>query len=163
MGFVYLILSLILLLVLKVFTQALNLRFLFNLDANGASARILYLYPFVNISVELKKDKPFLTFYIFKLRIFRKELKMNRKKGNRALLRAADAKDIRIRVSYGFRDPFITGLVCGALNMAEGFLKTARFSQYPDFVPPEEYVYLDGTANIHLGHTIANYVKNKNK
>jgi hypothetical protein len=51
--------------------------------------------------------------------------------------------------------------VSGALGAATGFIAFDELNLYPDFFAAEDYVRVNASAEITLGNTIMNYVKNK--
>lgn len=136
------------------------------LDNNGIDAEIKCLYPLLKILVETREDIPFMNVYLFKkkfyeARLFKKGVSKKRAIDVRRLLKAVSVKNINISTSYGFEDPFTTGIVYGAVNIAAPFLNVERIELTPDFTSNEIYFDVNAHANFYLGQTIVNYFKNK--
>lgn len=162
MNFVLFILSVLLLLVVYIFTQTIRFRLLLNLDTSGFGFHILCLYPFLEIKIKIIDDQPFLLVHFFKITIYRKQLMLQKKTGTgKRLLRSADVKNINVNTRYGLDNPFSTGILCGALNIAVACMNIGEVLQFPNFISGDEFFYIDATADMNVGHTIFNFVKNK--
>lgn len=105
-----------------------------------------------------------LKIYLFKIRIYNKKLQRQKKKGNALVwLKSAVIVNKKADINYGMRNPFSTGLASGALGIAAGLLKLDEMNMHPDFFSAEDYIRASGSAEIIVGDTIRNYVKNKRK
>jgi uncharacterized membrane protein YfcA len=163
MGFIQFLL--ILAIIIIVFLM-LPLRFKVraNFDNNGKYASIFFLYPLLQADIVWDGlPLPVLKIFLFKNRIFKKQLKMKRKPNKHPLLwaRSAVITNKKADIWYGARNPFATGLASGALGAAMGFISFDELKLYPDFFATEDYVRVSSSAEITLGNTILNYVKNK--
>lgn len=161
----YTVLFILLLLAAIALTMTLRLRFLFNLDDHGMYINILYLYPLIKIVIRFEDNKPFLLVYLLKIRVFKTQLK-TKKRSNRSnkgisFVKSANPTHVNVTTHYGFKDPYATGMVCGALSIAKNYINTDKINQFPDFISNNDYIYVDASANIKVGQTIVKYAKNK--
>lgn len=163
MGFIYLVLILILLLLVYIFTQTIRFHVLFHLD-DELYINILCLYPLIKICIKLEEDKPILMVYIFKIRVYKTLLKMKRRADHGVgLVQSINPRNIYVDTYYGFRNPYTTGILCGALGAASNIVDIKRLHQVPDFLSTNDYVYVKADADIHVGHSIMNFAKMKSK
>ncbi len=164
MGFVQFLL--ILAIIIIVF---LMLPLKFRVKANFDSSKyvnVLFLYPLLRAKIEWDGGiMPTLSIFLFKNRVFRKQLEKQSRKDKHPLLwlKSAVITNKRADIWYGTRNPFATGMASGALGMASGFLNFDELSLHPDFFSAEDYVRITASAEITIGNTILNYVKNKRK
>ena len=165
MNFLYVVLLALFVLALNILTQTYQLRCYFHLDHGITNAEIFYLYPLCRILIEMKEDKPYLSVYVLKIRVYKNRVQLRKKTADRqrSLIKSADITNIRVDAYYGLKNPFITGILYGAVSMVSKFFHIDKINQHPEFLTDSEYIYLDATANINLWHTIMNYAKNKNK
>ncbi len=167
MGLIYFtatLLLLLLFLIMLIFSVALRVKFIIDTNNSNMNLSFLWLYPFLKVLVMIENEKPMLTVYLFKIKIFRMVVRSQKgKKSSSSLIRLANPTDINITTSYGFKDLYATGVVCGAVNMVRGFINATYIKQYPDFMSNKDYIYLNANAKVNIGTTILNYTKSKIK
>ena len=167
MGLIYFTASLLLLLlflIMLIFSVAIRIRFIIDTNNSNLNLSFLWLYPFLKVLVSLEDVKPMLTVYLFKMKVFRMAVKANKgKKSGSNLMQLAKPTEINITTSYGFKDLYATGVVCGAVNMVRGFINATYIKQFPDFMSNKDYIYLNANAKVNIGTTIVNYTKSKIK
>lgn len=150
-------------LILLAFTIATKIIFTFNSDKSNMNLTLLWLYPFIKAVVTNEENRLILTVYLFKKSIFRKALKGRKQKSNNLeLIKQVNPTDVTVNTSYGFRDPFVTGIACGAINIAAQFIDIDSISQNPDFVTDRDYIYVNATAKVKLGSALVNMYKAHN-
>lgn len=161
MEFFYLILLLLLFLLIKIYTDSFRIKIFFEMDQEGTRLEVFYLRPFLKVLVDIENDRPFLRIYIFNIRIARMQIQSKkRKKHFLKLIKNIKASHIRVATYYGL-DPYLTGLLCGAINVAKSYLNVEKIEHYPDFTSNREYFRLEATANIYIGHSFSIFAKNK--
>lgn len=164
MIFFYLIIIILLLAIIYIITQTFKLRLLFNLNEDNMYCNIFYLYPLLKIIIDIEAAKPFIIVYVFKIKVYKKPLKIKKSNNTRInLYKMVNPKDIKMTTNYGFKDPFNTGIVCGAFNIITRYINIGKMKQFPNFVSVYDYIYVDATANINIGNSIMYFVKNRNK
>lgn len=158
--FILFFIVMILILVL-LFTVALKIIFTFNSDGADVNLTLLWLYPILKITVKNKDIMLILTVYIINKRVFTKALKPGKNKTNNAdVIKKIKLNDVIVDTSYGFRDPFITGIVCGAINMISELVNSIKtINQTPNFVADNDYIYLRATAKTNLALALTNLYK----
>jgi uncharacterized membrane protein YfcA len=127
-------------------------------------ANVFFLYPLLRAKIEWDGEvMPTLSIYLFKNRVFKKQLKRKHRKDKHPLLwlKSAVITNRRAEVWYGMKNPFATGMASGVMGIMSGFLKFDELSLHPDFFSAEDYVRISASAEITIGNTIFNYVKNK--
>lgn len=165
MSLIYLII-IVLLLVLIVarlmYIRALDIKFVFDTENKNVNLSLTWLYPFFRASVVLEDDKPMLTVYLFNKKVYKKAVKLKKQKNKKSnLLKSASPTDINILTSYGFKSPYVTGIVCGAMGTVQSFVNVKSFTQYPDFSSLEDHIYVNLTAKVNAYNTLKNMRKNK--
>lgn len=159
MGIFMLILILIIVLLTLLFAVDIKVKLTFNTNRNDLHITLLWLYPLVRIAVTAENYKPILSFSLFGLRLFNMKLNsnMNKSKGM-DYLHKVSMKNVCINAGYGFLNPYITGITCGAVNMASQFINIASLNHYPDFMPLSDYIDFDATADVNLGNTLVSFL-----
>lgn len=163
MVFVYIALLLIAAAVLFL-TEHVRVKFLFYLDRFGIGMTITCLYPFLQIFVRTEDEKPYLLVYVFKIRVLKKMLTAKKRKTYSVMdiVRSAKPADIRITARYAMINPFRTGILSGILGAALKVFLLENMQIEPDFTAAEDYVHVEGSAKIHVGHMLKGWWKHKN-
>jgi hypothetical protein len=90
-------------------------------------------------------------------RLFKRRLKSGKSKLNKTeFIKLIDSSGVHVNAYYGFRDPFTTGITCGAFNAALQFINIDSINQMPDFTTVNDYIYIDASAKVNLGSTLLN-------
>jgi hypothetical protein len=148
---------LISLLITLLFTVDLKVKIVFDTCKTNLSLTLLWLHSFLKALVTIEDSKPMLTLYFFNRRLFKRKLKTGKSKISKTeFMKLIDSSDVHVNASYGFRDPFTTGITCGAFNAASQFINIDSINQMPDFTTENDYIYLDASANVNLGTTLLN-------
>jgi hypothetical protein len=159
-----LIIIILLLFIIYIITQTIKLRLLFNLNNDNIYCNIFFLYPLLKIIINIEDTTPFIIVYIFKIKVYKKPLKIKKNTNTRInLYKAVNPNNIEMTTHYGFKDPFHTGIVCGAFSIIAGYINLAKIKQFPNFMASNDYIYVDAKANINIGNSIIYLVKNKFK
>ncbi len=161
MGF---ILFLLILIILIITVLMLPLKFVVFADFSSAGKSVSVVFiKIIRINVTFD-GAVLLKVYLFKNRIYKKKIQKQKKKGNSLVwLKSAVIINKKADVYYGMKNPFLAGIASGALGIAAGFLNLSEVDMHPDFFSTEDYMHARGSAEIILGNTISNYVKNKRK
>jgi hypothetical protein len=162
MSFVLLILIILAVFITLLFVVDINAKLLLDTDKIYMKMTLLWLYPFLKVSVLIEDNKPVLNFFIFKKYVFKKHLQKSKSKlSTLELLKIINPKNICINTSYGFINPSTTGITCGAINVVSQFINIESMKHNPDFMTISDYIYLDATANINLGMVITSLITKK--
>lgn len=161
---IFVIVLLILLIAALIIAQNLKIRVLVDFGENGISANAYFLYPFLEMRIQLENNLPYLNIYLFKLRCYKRALRRNidtHEKVN--LLKYIKIRDLVVNTYYGFNDPFSTGIFSGMLGIAKALPVTAHVNQYPDFFASNNYLRIEALGYLKLGKTIKNYVRYRSR
>ncbi len=131
------------------------------LDSNTMKVRISCLYPMFMATVDMENRCPCLSVYFLKMRLFTSKLAGEKLSNTKSILKAIKISNFELSTSYGFSDPFVTALVSGMLGILSSFISICKIDLKPNFMSDEQYVILDASANIKVGHTIWDYLKYK--
>ena len=162
MALVFLIILIAITFIILLFLIALKIKVVLNTDETDLNMTVFWIRPFIKAMVSMENATPVLKLYLFNKRILKRALKngKNKQKGMN-LVQITNPKDIHVNVHYGFRDPFTTGIACGAINIASQFIDIDEMNQTPDFLTGNDYIYLDATAKVNLGSTLIKLLKSK--
>lgn len=159
-----LILFLLILAILIILALMLPLKFIVfaNFGSAGKSVRVLFLKILrINITFD---GAAWLNVYLFNNSIYRTRFKKKKETSNSLTwLKSAVILNKKADIYYGMKNPFLAGMASGALGIAAGILNLEEMNMHPDFFSTEDYLRAEGSAEIILGNTIVNYVKNKRK
>jgi hypothetical protein len=162
MVLLYLILLIAVILIILLFTVALKVKVVFDTYKTSLNMILLWLHSFLKAFVTIEDTKPMLTLYLLNKKLFKRRLKTG--KGNLKsmdMVKVVDYRDVHVNASYGFRDPFTTGITCGAINAALQFINIDSINQMPDFATENDYICLDASANVNVGSSLIKLFKFK--
>jgi hypothetical protein len=155
MTLIILVVLVFVILIILLFTVALRVEIVFDTYRTGLKMTLLWLHSCLKALVTIEDTKPMLTLFLFNKKLFYKYLKKRKGKTNSMeLVKIVDSRDVHINASYGFRDPFTTGITCGAINAASQFINIDSIDQMPDFTAENDYIYLDADAKVNLGSSL---------
>ena len=160
MNLMFLTFMIIAIFILLLFLVALRIKLVFDSDKSDINMTLLWLNSLFKALVTIEDTKPILTLYLFNKRIFKRTFKKGENKPRgMELIKLTNPKDIHVNAYYGFRDPFTTGIACGAINIASQFINIDAINHTPDFMTINDYIYLDATAKVNLGSTLIKLFK----
>ncbi|MCR4436081.1 MAG: hypothetical protein QHH06_13705 [Clostridiales bacterium] len=160
MNLLFIIAVIVLFLASLLFIVPLRIIFNLNTDKEKIALDMLWLYPLLKAAVVNEDAVLTLTVYLLGLKIYKRVLKSgNGKSGRMDFVRQVELTDIRVQGSYGFKDPFVTGIACGILNMASQFTDTGVLNCSPDFAAGSDYIRIKGTANLNMGSVLAERIR----
>ncbi|MDP4094649.1 MAG: hypothetical protein Q8920_14990 [Bacillota bacterium] len=156
------LLLIVLILIILIFTATLRIKLKFDTVENDVNLTVLWIKPLFKSVITIVNFKPIMNLYIFNKKIMNIKIKGKKGKSKKInILEAANPKDIHVNTRYGFRDPFVTGIAYGAINIVSQFVKVESLDQTPDFLPDDDYIHLDATAEVNLGSTLLRLLKAK--
>lgn len=164
MGVLYLLVLVLAVLTALVFTVASRVVFVLDTDIARIDLTLDWLYPFFKATVENSPSGPMMKIFIFKGLVYEHHLLSgsgNTDKDRMRLFRMAKPENIRISADYGFSDPFVTGIACGAINAASSNLKTVSLRHNPNFASGRDYVQMKATAGINMGNMLLKFIRYK--
>lgn len=165
MSILYLLILVLLFMVILTFTAILKVAFTLDTKRENMLLTLLWLYPFLKVTAESDAAAPQLSVYLFNKKVYGKTVSIKKtSKANKAgLIKSVCPSDMHLDVSYGFRDPSITGITCGAIHAASGLINFASIEQNPDFVTDSDYIYMNATAKVNIGNTFLQFLKSKTR
>ena len=159
MVLLYLFIIATLLLIVLLFTVASKIIVHFDSTTSDLNLTLLWLYPVLKSVVSSENSKFILSVYFFNKRILKRQMIISKTDmQNRNLLRKINPTDINISAQYGFTDPYFTALAFCAINMISRFFTLESLYQKPSFLTTEDYVEIDATARLNLGHSLLKLV-----
>ncbi len=153
----------IIVLVLLLVFAAAKVLFLINSDKEQMDLIILWLSPLFKMVVTNQDTESVLMVYMFNKIIIRRVLKDRHRRGRLNIMSTLKLKDINIEASYGFRDPAITGVTCGAINTVSSFINVDSLRHRPDFFAANDYIYLSASAKFNIGSVLINMLRGNNR
>lgn len=156
MLFLSIFLLIIIVLIIMLFTFVLKIDFILDTNREIMNISMLWLYPFLKANIFMEQKVPTLEVFIFKMKLFRKNLNNKKKVKSKKGFKMQDIKfqNINLTTHYGFQDKFLVGIVCGFINIASQFFQINYLEQEPDFLASNDYIYLRATASINIMPTI---------
>ncbi|MCX7710253.1 MAG: hypothetical protein N2484_10450 [Clostridia bacterium] len=153
---------LLLVLIILALTIAFRIKLIFSSNNANMSITLLWLYPLLKVVITNIETRMFLQFYLLNRQVFQKPINNNKGNGNNLdLVKEVKPKHVHVNAYYGFRDPFFTGVACGAINIASQFINIESLSQFPDFLADKDYIYVDATAKVKLGRALLNWYRRR--
>ena len=166
MRILFIILLIVLVIIILLFTVALKVKVVVDTCKTNLNMTFLWLHSFLKALVTIEDTKPMVTLYLLNRKLFKRKLKTSKGKHEGKLssmdfVKLVDCKDVHVNAQYGFRDPFTTGITCGAINAASQFINIDSINQVPDFATDNDYIYLDARAKVNMGSTLIKLLKFK--
>lgn len=160
MSFLILALIIIAVIIGLFFVEPVHAGFVFDTEKSDMNMTILWFHPLLKIVVTVENTLPVMSFYLFNKKVFKKSIrKTSTGTNNLELVRIINPKDVCINTNYGSIDPYITGIICGAVGFASQFINIDSFKNHPDFATEKDYIYFNATAKINLGEAFINYLR----
>lgn len=118
----------------------------------------------VKAKVSLVNLSPYLSVYLFGLRIYSKPLKTKShgKLSGMDRFRALELHDSFIVANYAFGNPFYTGIACGIIPLLQSLLNDTQIEEYPDFFSIEDYMKVRAGTKLYLGDSLVHFIQLKN-
>lgn len=162
------VISIIFLIVILLSIVPLNVTSSFNseeLELEDFRLTLLWLKPLIKGIIKMDGNKMILKLYLFNKRILIKNLTTNKPKDadtdNFRFVKAIKFLNIRLQTSYGFEDPSITGMVCGAINVISEYIDSNDSWNNPDFSTDYDYFYINAQVKVNILLSIINLLKSK--
>lgn len=146
--------ALVLLIVVLLFTVNSKINLILDSASSDVHLTLFWLYPLVKSVVRRNGDKLLMTFYLLNKRILSREISTGPKLPAKSGISRLDPTDIYVEASYGFSDPFVTGLAISAVALAGEFFRVESLQQRPDFLADRDYFSLNATAKLNLGSSL---------
>ena len=155
MTLLFILLLLLLLFIFLLFTVASRIDLSYDSARSDMQLTLRWLHPLLR-SVIVKEGNGFLLLvYLLNKRVLAKLMKPKQyTKRNGNILKGLKPTEIHVNTQYGFRDPFVTGLACGAVSAVSQLLNVESLHQKPDFLANSDYINLDATAKLNLGRLL---------
>jgi hypothetical protein len=166
MRLLFIILLIVLVIILLLFTVALKVKVVIDTCKTNLNMTLLWLHSFLKALVTIEDTKPMVTLYLLNKKLFKRSLNTGKDQGkgkfsSMDFVKMVDYRDVHVNANYGFRDPFTTGITCGAINAASQFINIDSINQIPDFATDDDYIYLDARAKVNVGSTLIKLLKFK--
>jgi hypothetical protein len=159
--------SIILLIAILLSTYSLKIDFSFDSkQLNDFKLTLSWLKPFIKGFVKTDENKLVLSVYLFNRKILTKNLTSNKPNkpsnfNNLKLIRSIKFVNLTLKTSYGFEDPSITGMLCGAINILSEYIDINNSCNNPDFSTDFDHFDIYILAEINLLVTLLNLIKLK--
>ncbi|OFI05840.1 hypothetical protein CLOACE_15350 [Clostridium acetireducens DSM 10703] len=155
----------ILLILLLIIIFPVKIIFDFNSKVFKFNVKILWLYPFFKATIN-ENSKGILEFYLFNKKVLTKNLIKNLKyKHNIKFIKQIQPKYFNLQLSYGFKDPSITGVVCGSVYALSKCINITNLCNNPNFNVDSTYVNVSGLMEFNVistGLKLLNLYKKNN-
>lgn len=147
-------------LILLLFTLASKVKLVLDTYKSNANMKVFWLHSILKALITMENSTPVVTIYLFNKRLFKRKLKpRNGKVNGLEYFKIARPREIHVDARYGFRDPFTTGVACGALNIASQFINIDSMEHSPDFTAMNDYIYLNADAKVNLGRAFVKFLR----
>ncbi len=160
---VYVLILIILISLIILLTNKLFVRMILRIDENDVSANVYCLNSIFRIQVELVGCTPFISFYLFKIKIIKKPITKQKHRNRIGLIKTVSLSGVQAEAYYGLGNPFATGLFSGLLGFISLLPFPVQIKPIPDFFAVHQYFLLDASAYLRLGTTIKNYMLKRKK
>lgn len=114
------------------------------------------------IEARVRDFRVFISVLFFGKRIYNGYMKQRKKsRKGKAVYEALDLSNTRAKISYGFNEPYLTGIFCAASGFGTVLFRSADIELDPVFFPEDEFLRIDAGTDINAGKTLVNMLKNK--
>ena len=158
------LISIILLIVILLSVYSLKVDFSFDSQQlEDFQLTLSWLKPFIKGFVKTDENKLVLAVYLFNKKILTKNLTSKKPSNfnNLKLIKSIKFVNLTLKTSYGFEDPSITGMLCGAINIISEYIDINNSCNNPDFSTDFDHFDIYILAEINLAVTLFNLIKLK--
>jgi hypothetical protein len=122
-----------------------------------------WLRPLIKGIIKRDGNNAIFTLYLYNKKILSKNLTANKSNdtNNFKLIKYIKFLDVRLQTSYGFEDPSITGMVCGAINMISEYIDSKDSVNNPDFSTDYDYFNFNVAVKVNVLVSVFNILKSK--
>lgn len=138
--------------------------FAFNSDQyTNLNFMVSWLYPMFKAIITNEGTRIIVSFYLFNKRILTKNLKSKKrnKKFNFNLIKSVKLDYVKVRTSYGFKNPAFTGWMCAAISSVSSYVGAKDLYNKPDFSMNSSYINFNAETKIDVISTLINLFKLK--
>lgn len=98
--------------------------------------------------------------YLFDKKIFSRELAVKSDKiNNLSNIKKLKPYNIKLNTSYGFQDPSVTGVFCGALNLLTEYFQVEQLYNNANFSSDYDYIHINALADFNALSSLINLLK----
>ncbi len=140
-------------------------------QATNAHIAVSWLYPFLKVTVIRESSELKFTLYIFSKKIYTRYLmpeKVKHIKGKKrsyrhyiSYVKALELQEVKLNACYGFLDPSVTGMLCGAIDLISQLFKVEYFYNNADFICDTDYFNIEASAKINIMASLLRILRNK--
>jgi hypothetical protein len=142
----------------------MKVNIVFNSDDAEMNMVLIWIKPLIKAEVYLKDTRLMLKVFLFNKKIMHRPLRRAKQENKgTGIVKFAEPEDVHMNVQYGFRDPFVTGIACGAVNASSQFINIDSFKETANFLTDKDYIYLNADAKVNLGLMFVRFFKSKLK
>lgn len=164
----YIVVSLIFIILLSliILLSVFHLKIMLQFNSgqyNNLNLKISWLYPMFKGTITSEVNSNIVSVYLFNKKIFTKNIK-SKKRNNKLsldLIKSIKFDYFKVRTSYGFENPAITGCFCASISLIFNYLKIKELYNTPDFSMDSNYINLNAETKINVISTLINLFKLK--
>lgn len=159
MALLLILFTIVLLFTVLLFTVKSRINLVLDSTSSDMHLTLFWLYPFLKVIIKKADSSLVMNVFLLNKRILTRDInRMQNGYGNKSDIRSFNPTNIRVDTRYGFRDPFATGLACSAITLLSEFFNVESLQQKPDFLAVSDYINLDATARLNLGHSLVKLI-----
>lgn len=153
------LLTMVILFTILLFTVKSKVNLIFDSASSDMHLSLLWLYPLLKSEIRRVDNRLIMTIYLLNKRIYNREISSKQNDySSKSTIKNLNPTDIHVDTSYGFRDPFVTGLAGSAITLVSEFFNVESLHQRPDYLAISDYINLDATAKLNLGRSLMKFV-----
>ena len=142
----------------------LKIIFKYNLEQlTNFHLMLSWLRPLIKGIIKRDENKIILTVYLFNKKILTKDLTKHKAKGtnNLRLVKSIKFDYVNLQTSYGFEDPSITGMICGAISLITEYVDLNNSCNNSNFSTNYDYFNINVVAKVNVVLSTLNLLKLK--
>lgn len=158
------LISIILIIIISLILIPLNATLIYNSEKLTDFNLVLrWLKPLIKGIITKYEDKIIFSVYLFGKRVFTKNITANKSNdsNNYRLIKCIKFINITMQTLYGFKDPSITGMVCGAVNVISEYIDIDSAHNNPDFSTDIDYLNIKIVVKVNVVVSVLNLLKQK--
>lgn len=161
MFFLLLLLFIIAIIIIVVFFEPIVISFFLDTNKMDMHATVKWI-PFIRIEGRVINYRLFITAYFFRKKIYAKFMKPREKgKSRKALFESMELSNTSAQITYGFNEPHLTGVFCGAADFIGSLIRSADIELEPVFIPENEFLRITAKTYLNAGRTLINMLSTK--
>ncbi len=161
MYFLLLLLSLLAVVIIAAFFEPVVISFFFDTNEMDMYAVARWI-PFIRIVARIIEFRLHITVFVLRKKMVAGFMKPSKKsRSKKKLFDTLALSNTSATISYGFNEPYLTGIFCTAAEFAATLIRSADIALEPVFYTENDFLKISAKTELNTGKTLINMLRTK--